>query len=373
MSLAKNAALSLVTSLAVLAAGEAAMRFSVRPRRRPLHRLCDCPYLYGLDPSHPEVSSQGLRGRDYAVPKPKSTRRVLVLGDSVAYGVKVRPSETFSNVVERLLDRSDRPVEVLNAGVLGYTPWNELQYYRARGRDFQPDVVVVAFCMNDVVDPVLHWSETDREISKVPEAAIPNPEYHSHHVARLLGPGPRTLFGARLELARRLRLLFDPRRDPEWQDGLYATVDGRRWPTYVTAEDDFSIRILTDYDSPEWKWLRSVYEQLRTAVEGDSARLVVLVLPLAYQLEEGYPFRPQEQFRRYCAEAALSCVDVLDTLRAHRGESPFPTPPGADIWHLTPAGHRIVAAELARAIEQALAVETPSGRPGAVHDGAGSR
>jgi len=125
---------------------------------------CDCPYLYALNPRRPGISLQGLRDRVFAIPKPPpGTHRILVLGDSIAYGVGVSPGETFAKVLERQLDRPGRRVEVINAGVLGYTAYNEERYYAARGRDFQPDVVVVAFCMNDVADPELHWSGTRHE------------------------------------------------------------------------------------------------------------------------------------------------------------------------------------------------------------------
>ena len=345
---AANGLLALAASLLTLAAGEMALRAAVRRPRTPMHVLCDCPYLYGLNPRRPGISAQGLRDRVFAIPKPAGTYRVLVLGDSIAYGVGVEPTETFAKLLERRLDRAGRRVEVINTGVLGYTAYNELEYYRARGRDFQPDVVVVAFCMNDVVDPELHWSGTRREVPDVPAEAIPDPVYHATHVARLLGPR-LPLLGRRSEILRRLALLRDPRRDPSWRTRLYARVGSRTWPTYITGEDDLGIQVLTDGDSPQWRWLRRMYGRLRSAVEGDGARLVVLIVPLAYQLEEGYPFRPQDEFQRYCRQERLTCVDVLGAFRAHRAEGLFPPAGGdwADIWHPTAAGHAIIASELA--------------------------
>lgn len=343
-----------------LALGEAALRLgaSRRPHRVPLHVRCDCPYLYGLNPRHAGISPQGLRDRAFAIPKPPGTRRVLVLGDSVAYGVDVEPAQTFPKVLERLLHAPGRPVEVVNSGVLGYTPYNEAEYYRARGREFQPDVVVVAFCMNDVVDPELHWSGTRREVPRVPPEAIPNRAYHDGHVARILGPDLPVL-GRRSEVLRRLALLRDPRRSEAWRDGFYETVGGRRWPTYVTGEDDLSIRVLLDRGSPEWRWLRDVYARLRRDVEAEGARFVVLVLPLAYQLEEGYPFFPQDVFRAYCADEGLTCVDPLPALRARRGEGMFPPSreDWQDIWHPTAAGHRAIAEELSRTLRDGRLME----------------
>jgi len=344
---AKDALLALAATLLALGAGEVALR-GARPRPRvPMSVTCDCPYLYALNPRRPGISLQGLRDRDFAIPKPPGTHRILVLGDSIAYGVGVAPGETFAKVLERQLDRPGRRVEVINAGVLGYTAYNEERYYAARGRDFQPDVVVVAFCMNDVADPELHWSGTRHEVGEIPAAAIPDPAYHATHVARILGPR-LPLIGRGSEILRRIALLRDPRRAPSWATHLSTRVGDRLWPTYVTGEDDLDIRVLTDPESPQWRWLRGVYARLRQEVDGDGARLVILVVPLAFQLEDGYPFLPQREFARYCREARVECVDVLDAMRAHRAEGMFPPAQDdwADVWHPTAAGHRVIAAAL---------------------------
>lgn len=343
--LRKNLALAAVTMLLALAATEAGLRAYAREPNVPLHVVCgDCPYLYGMNPRHRGVSSQGLRDRDFAIPKPASVFRILVLGDSIAYGVGVGPDDTFAKVLERRLGAAAR-VEVVNSGVMGYTAWNELQYYLARGRAFQPDLVVVAVCMNDVADPELHWSGTRREVASVPADAIPNAERHRRVTSR---PGYR--LGHLVRGSALLRFVGEALDQMAVDSGRYETVTGRRWPTYVSAEDDLSIRVLTDYDSPEWEWLRSVYDRLDAAVRGDGASLVLLVIPLAYQLEDGYPLRPQEQFRRYCDERRIACIDVGEALGQHRLEGVFHATgmEGGDIWHPTLLGHRLIAGELER-------------------------
>lgn len=56
----------------------------------------DCPVLYRMNPDRPDVSAQGLRGGEYAIPKPPGTLRILVLGDSTTYGFRVEPGATFA-------------------------------------------------------------------------------------------------------------------------------------------------------------------------------------------------------------------------------------------------------------------------------------
>jgi hypothetical protein len=264
-------------------------------------------------------------------------------------------------------------IEVINSGVLGYTPYNELEYYRADGHRFEPDLVVVAFCMNDVADPELHWSATPREVPPVPSEAIPNLEYHRRHVTALLPPS-LPFVGRRSFLLRRVHALTDPRRTPEWRAGRFTSVGGKTWPTYVTSEDNLSIAVLVDDESAEWRWLRRTYAKLRALVDDDGGTLAIAVVPLAYQLEDGYPFRPQDNFARLSRDEGIPVIPLVDALRAHRAEGVFPPilEAGSDIWHPTVRGHEVIASELDRALTDARLVPAPAARePAQVRRGAG--
>lgn len=313
--------------------------------RVPPHVHCNCPFLYEPNPAHPDHSAQGLRDRVRAIPKPEGVYRILVLGDSVTYGSGVGADRTFPSRLEaRLTDRATR-TEVVNAAVSGYTTYNELHWYLARGRTFEPDLVVLAVCLNDVVNPRLHWDHT--RIPVVPEEAIPNHAYDRQHVqprlARLLDPRqlarshPSPLRRSQLFGLVESRLAGRATREelagtPEERS---AVVAGRRWPTYLTLEDPLGIQVLLDWESPEWQWLRGLLDRLSDAVRADGARLALLVLPLGYQLEPGYPFLPQGYFARYCAERGIPCLDPLPRLRAH-GRRGLPAAPSRVRRRLAP-------------------------------------
>lgn len=314
----------------------------------PLYVLCDCPYLYGLNPAHPEISAQGLRDREYANPKPDGVTRVLVLGDSITYGINVAAAATFSEQTEQSLGGQ---VEVINAGVAGYTPYNELLFFREAGRRFEPDVVVVAFSLNDVANPRLHINYADEQIEAIPEAAIPNLTYDREHILPLIEARQHA---SPLEWSALYNFVSErlgPREGDfrSYQDlAGYTEVNGRRWPTFITGEDTLSIQVLQDYQSPEWQWLRGMYGQLQTAVDQEGARLVIVAVPLAYQLEEGYPFLPQTLLGRYAAENGLPYLDLLPAFQKHAGEPLFfgDTAGTYDVWHLTERGHALAAETL---------------------------
>lgn len=316
----------------------------------PLYILSDNQMLYCLNPEHPSVSSQGTRDKEYAIPKPRDTLRILILGDSVAYGDFVKRDYLFSEQLEKNLNPRYGKVEVIDAGAQGYTPFNELHYYRNKGARFQSDIVILSFCFNDVVNPRLHWNYTTEAITNIPKEAIPNPEYDRYHVLPILKARehPSLLMKSAL-----YRFFYSRINRMKVNEKRYSHENGKKYPVYITGEDTISIKVLLDYSSPEWNWLRSILNQLKEAVKRDGATFVILIVPLAYQLEEDYPYFPQKLIQRYCEENSIYFLDLLPAFRKNRGERIFI---GAiaregfrdyvDIWHLTPRGHLLAAKEI---------------------------
>jgi lysophospholipase L1-like esterase len=100
------------------------------------------------------VNAAGMRDdREYAVPKPPGVRRVVVLGDSFTFAGKVTLEETFPKRLEPRLGQAShgRRYEVLNLAVPGYNTRQEALLLEERGLAFEPDLVVVAFVLNDAL------------------------------------------------------------------------------------------------------------------------------------------------------------------------------------------------------------------------------
>ncbi len=98
------------------------------------------------------LNAQGFRGRDLSLSKGASRSRVVLLGDSIAFGYGVSDEETFAH----RLEVEDNGLEVLNLGVEGYGPGQQLLQLQRTGLQANPDVVVLAVCLrNDFVDAML--------------------------------------------------------------------------------------------------------------------------------------------------------------------------------------------------------------------------
>jgi len=102
-------------------------------------------------PYHVHIDSLGYRGTDFSVHKPAGSLRVLAVGDSFTYGDFVDDDETLPARLEALLRTRCGDVTVVNAGVGGTTLVTHEQMIR-RALPLEPDVVLLTFSENDVVD-----------------------------------------------------------------------------------------------------------------------------------------------------------------------------------------------------------------------------
>jgi lysophospholipase L1-like esterase len=93
------------------------------------------------------INEKGLRDRSHAYERQGDTERILVLGDSFAWGYGVEESERFSQQLEESLG-----AEVINAGVSGYSTDQELLWYQNEGIKYEVDLVIVVIAGNDVGD-----------------------------------------------------------------------------------------------------------------------------------------------------------------------------------------------------------------------------
>jgi lysophospholipase L1-like esterase len=142
-----------------LAAAEVAVRLFV-PEPQIVFRDTIAPsddpvLVYELRPGarSGEVSSAGLRDREFARPKPPGTWRLAVIGDSIPYGSGGPATAAFPRRLELLLDGARAPgaprAEVLNLGVPGYNVTQIVRRLRVRGLAFEPDAILYGYTLND--------------------------------------------------------------------------------------------------------------------------------------------------------------------------------------------------------------------------------
>jgi hypothetical protein len=245
------------------------------------------------------INNLGFRGADVAMEKPPAVRRVLCVGDSFTFGEGVHEQDTWPHRLGRLLGGG---TQVLNAGVQGYDFDHEALFLLLHGRRLRPDVVVIAFFMNDV---------------------MPFGETVEHHA--LLTESPE-------ELSRFARL-----------SALWRLLERRRVAARQTRRYLEDLR--ASFAGERWREARRRIGTLREMADHDGFRIVAMIFPILYDFDD-YPLeRERAEARGAFEQAGIEVVDLLDSYRSH---------PAADLWahpvdpHPNELAHGIAAQQLAR-------------------------
>lgn len=95
-------------------------------------------------------------------PKRENVFRIIVVGDSLTYGVGVDESSTYPRIIESELNKTHN-IEVFNLGVEGVQSEDILQYVKKFVPELKPDLVVYGMCLNDFLQK--HIGEYDNNMA----------------------------------------------------------------------------------------------------------------------------------------------------------------------------------------------------------------
>jgi len=96
------------------------------------------------------INSKGFRGKEFNKEKPAGTTRIIVMGDSVTFGITPE-SCPYPFQLQQLLDRKyPKKFEVINAGVEGYSSEYVLKRLKYDILQYHPDIVIIYVGWNDL-------------------------------------------------------------------------------------------------------------------------------------------------------------------------------------------------------------------------------
>ena len=99
-------------------------------------------------PEMTHVNSRGLRNPEIPF-DPSGEHRILIVGDSSIYGVRVRDKENISGQLERIITKREDNWRVLNGGCPGYSSWQAIRLLDERLLDYQPEWLIIGTLWSD--------------------------------------------------------------------------------------------------------------------------------------------------------------------------------------------------------------------------------
>jgi lysophospholipase L1-like esterase len=274
----------------------------------------------------------GLRNREVG-PKAPDVFRILFLGDSLVFYGETQSGALYTQVLEENLNRvSQRPVEVVNAGVPGYTTYQELEFLKIYGLDMEPDLVILGFVFNDLHYRYEHRPKLDN--------VSPDPAIRRHHF------DPHSLFGRLFFRSYSVQggaALLD-RHGHWWEDTPYCALAWKPWG---------------------WEHSEKLLGEMSALLHSRGIPLRLVVFPIRDQMDEGYRaadldylLYPQRHIEAICANLQLPCFDLTEALHRSGGTQFF-----RDHLHLNGDGNAIVAELLTKSLAGIGALHVAHGHP----------
>jgi lysophospholipase L1-like esterase len=264
-----------------------------------------------------------------------TSAKLLIAGDSYVFGNEVMAEETFTHLLGDALQ-----LKTANLGVGGYSIGQSaraLSRVLATMADSSARAFLVFYIGND-----LEWGAAPR---------IPKVDLNGFLIDT---PGEATSLAdqLRLWLALNSRLAFY---------GGKVMSSWRRDRSAPSTPDTTVAAAPTPQSSPRGRWIyeerrytaaalaghRSVFEMVRRTSQQSGVPITVVLLPERDQVEGRTSDLPNRKLTALLSEIGIPSIDLLPAMRDAFLASGKPQYHEARFGHLSPEGHRVVAARLA--------------------------
>jgi lysophospholipase L1-like esterase len=322
-----------------------------------LHRLSNNPQLkYELVPyaysGYEAINGQGRRDFHYPEKKGDGVFRIAVLGDSVTYGWGTNVWKAHPNMTEYFLNHFQkdgrRPFEVFNFGVRGYGSGEEAEVFRVKALPTNPDLVVIAYNLNDP-DPYsvdLAWAYAEMEwadeqfLGEIRAAWSNRTKRFLYEKSALYRLIRYRVLGAKQTKERKKVLGNDER----------VLVEQERRLSYKTKKEKYFIELTDAY----WPTVSAAFDKIAKLCNEAGIPAVVVIFPGLDDLVDYRYGSIHEKVKQEAARAGLMSVDLLPVFQEAINRRPD-LEIAIDFDHPATAGQRIAAWEIARnLIEQKM-------------------
>jgi lysophospholipase L1-like esterase len=287
-------------------------RFKMRPASEVLvpERYGDVRYRF---------NHAGYRDDD---PRP-GTRRIVLLGDSVSFGLGVAQDRIYPALLERRLRRDlGQPWEVENLAIFAYNTAHELETLETDGLALRPELVLVQFYMNDFITPA------DPPNPAAPANRVPAPPWSD----RLAALKNRLLYSS--ALYRRINQVVSG------LDFLLVHDLRRRYPATLNhMEPHGDLAFLQAHPDDETVGAFRALRRIRDVARAHGLRMLVLVSPDEVQLYSRRYDGIDGRIAAFCAREGIALYDALPDLRATSDRAGL----YLDGVHLSRTGHAQMA------------------------------
>jgi len=273
-----------------------------------------------------DINSRGFRDEELPVEKGDKEIRILVLGDSITLGSYLPAEKVYGELVEKNL-QSEMPnykIEVVNAGMGDIGLKEELDILEEKGLDIKPDIVLLAFYLNDSCPP---W----------------NTPFEFGHRGFLRSHLLIAEFFAR-------EVLYRSKKEEILEPIIKYSEAGRKLDWKNNREDFLKFAKMADFDwgsaweDRSWEIFDNELTRLKKDSEENHFKVAVVVFPVYFQVYSQFvEDKPQRNMEQRSTELGFYYLDLLPTLRDNSQINLF-----FDHCHPNQRGNEIIGDEISR-------------------------
>jgi len=311
-----------------------------------------------------EINALGFRDVERSVAKPSGRPRVLVIGDSFVEAYSVERDQSLTRRLEALALEGGCSLDVVNAGVHGYSTDQEALWYEREAEPLGADVVVIVAYYNDLLHNVRdRYSASPKPRVEVrggvltplntPLPAPPPPKAAAPAARRSIeGSALRTLVVERLFMgaphwhARLARLGLVEAYEPDSvPDELRVYRSRGRLPEIEAAWTNTEQILDSLGNTIRSRGARAVLAHIPARFEVSDRAFELTVLRYGLQRSAWDPARVRTRLGEIATRTGFSFLDLTPPLRAAEGSGEGETYFPYD-GHWNAAGHEVAARAL---------------------------
>jgi lysophospholipase L1-like esterase len=262
-----------------------------------------------------KINAHGFRDESEGAWRPwqPSDLKIAIIGDSVTAGAQADYTETYSAQLEAILKQLGTPARVANFGVDATNTRQQLALMKARVLALKPDVILLAYFMNDIEKSGLeHLPKPARELLR------------HWHLAAFLSQ-------------RVVQTVRNRKETSRYQHDLHPEAVNQNTCSGYIAET------LQAYQTTKWAepahWIQEMQELCRK----NAITFGVLIFPFEPQIRGICPLQAQSEIALFLSQAGIPFLDIAESFRKIPSDG-FYIP--GDPVHLSAAGHRGAAVSI---------------------------
>jgi len=256
------------------------------------------------------INSAGFRDTKNTLRKKPGIKRIMVIGDSFTFGVRVNLEDTYPKQLEELLNKSNMACEVINCGVIGHNMWQHYEMLRNKVLPYEPDLVVLGLFQDDLACSVRPYDESEG--------------YQGHNPFEERGASGILSRVSLWNFLKNANALFEYKYRYRRGYTYMRSIEDRKkkWGPANPTNANYMI-MSGKIKKRKYIEFSEALQQFAITADKEGARVLVVLIPDSVQLNDPHMQAVNRFVEQVCVELKIPFIDVTPILEGQEDHNPL--------------------------------------------------